>query len=97
MNKLGVIITVIYLFITGVTFVSELYYRIYKTSALAGLFTFMLTTPSSFFIDWLSTTLFGIAVDSSDAAFVTILFLSMILNALIIYLIVSFINFLVRS
>ena len=89
----------IYFALAGIVFASELYTRIYDrgNSEMAGLVTFLLTMPSSYLIDWLSNSLFGVAAGSSDTAFVFILGLSIILNSTLIYIIVSILYNLVRS
>lgn len=99
MNKVSIIITGIYFAFAGFFFASELYTRLYDrgNSEMAGLVTFLLTTPSSFLIDWLSNSLFGIAVGSSDTGFVSILGLSLLLNSAVIYLIISILYNLLRA
>ena len=92
MNKIGSVIAGIYLSFTGIIFAFELYTRLYDrgNSEMAGLGIFLLTSPSSYLIDWLSNSLFGVQVGSSDTAFIMILSFSVVLNSTLIYMIVSF-------
>lgn len=99
MNKAGIVITGIYFSFVGLVFACELYTCFFDrgNSEMAGLGTFLLTSPSSFIIDWLSNYLFGTPVGSSDTAFVSILGLSLLLNSALIYLIISILYHLTRS
>lgn len=85
--RLSLMFASIYLLLVAIIFASELHLRIFDrgNSAMAGLFTYMATTPSSFLIDSIAETVFGIKIGGSDAAFIIIFILSGILNAIFVY------------
>jgi hypothetical protein len=83
------IIPLLYFLFTGFVFASELYTLIYDrgNSEMAGLGSYLLTTPSSFLIEWIANLLFAVKIGTSDTAFTVILGLSVILNTALLYLI----------
>jgi hypothetical protein len=99
MSKLGIVCAAVYLILVGIVFANELYVRLYDrgNSAMAGLATFLLSSPSSFLIDRLSNFLFGVAVGASDTAFISILSVSIISNAALLYFLVVILQNLVRA
>ena len=54
---------------------------------MTGLVTYLLTMPSSSLIEWIAETIFGVKIGGSDVLFTVILVLSVILNAVFVYLI----------
>ena len=90
-GKMVIILTSLYLLFVGFVFAYELYIRLYDTgnSEMAGLVTYVLTMPSSWLVDSVSKSLFGMVIGGSNAAFIFILGGSAILNAALIFLILS--------
>ena len=55
---------------------------------MSGLGTYLLTMPASALVDWLFLTFGGVEeIGSSDASFIAVLGLSVILNTILVYLI----------
>jgi hypothetical protein len=96
---MSVIFTVVYLLFVGFFFANELYVRLYDrgNSEMAGLVTYFLTLPSSWLIDSVSKSLFGMDVGSSDTSFIFILGSSAVLNATIILLILRILSLIWRG
>ncbi len=87
MKKRAVIIAGVYLLIAVAMIAYELSIRLYDrgNSEFAGMLSFGLTLPSSIAIASVSSRMAGIKVGDSDTAFVVILALSAVVNAVMIF------------
>ena len=90
-SKLGITLAGSYLALLCLSIAYELGIRIYDrgNSEFAGMLSIALTLPTGVLLVWLADSGFGIKVGGSDAAFVSILGLAAVVNACIIYVIVS--------
>ena len=97
-SKLGIILAGAYLVLLGMSIAYELSIRIYDrgNSEFAGMWSIALTLPTGVLLVWLADSGFGIKVGGSDVSFVLILGLAALMNACIIYVIVSSLLALVR-
>jgi hypothetical protein len=87
MKKRAAIIAGVYLLIAAAAIAYELSIRLYDrgNSEFAGMLSFGLTLPSSVAIATVSSRMAGIKVGDSDTAFVVILALAAIVNAVMIF------------
>jgi hypothetical protein len=94
----GMIFAGIYLLLVGIVFASEFHTRVFDrgNSEMAGMVTYLLTMPSSILVDWLAKTLFGVGVGDTDLSFTLILSFSALLNAVLIFLLISLLAALAR-
>lgn len=94
----GIIFAGIYLLLVGIVFAAEFHTRVSDrgNSEMAGLATYLLTMPSSILVDWLSKTMFGVNVGDTDLAFTLVLGFSALLNAILIFLLISLLAALAR-
>ena len=86
MKKRAAIIAGVYLLIAVAAIAYELSIRLFDrgNSEFAGMLSFGLTLPSSIAVATISSRGLGVRVGDSDAAFVAILVVSAIVNALIV-------------
>ena len=87
MKKRAAIIAGVYLLIAFAAIAYELSIRLYDrgNSEFAGMLSFGLTLPSSIAIASVSSRMAGIKVGDSDTAFVVILALAAVVNAVMIF------------
>lgn len=97
-SKLGIILAVSYLVLPGLSIAYELSIRIYDrgNSEFAGMLSIALTLPAGVLLAWVAESGFGVKVGDSDASFVLILGLAALVNACVIYVIVSLLRTSVR-
>ena len=97
-SKLGTVLAVSYLVLSGLSIAYELSIRIYDrgNSEFAGMLSIALTLPTGVLLAWLADSGLGVKVGDSDASFVLILGLAALANACAIYVIVSLLQAWVR-
>src|SRR2546425_11431565 len=88
-KKLPTILTACYLALAASAVAYELSVRIYDrgNSEFAGMLSVFLTLPASLLLIWTGNAAFGVNVGDSDTSFVTILGLSALTNALIVWIV----------
>jgi hypothetical protein len=98
-SNTAIILTVSYLVLTGLSIVYELSIRIYDrgNSEFAGVLSTGLTLPTSVLLIGVAESVFGVRIGDSDVAFVSILGLSALMNACIIYVIVRLLSKLIKK
>lgn len=96
--KLGIVLAGSYLALLGLSIAYELGIRVFDrgNSEFAGMLSVALTLPTSVLLIWLADSGFGVKVGGSDVSFVLILGLAALVNACLIYVIVSLLRALFR-
>jgi hypothetical protein len=90
-SRFAIICAGFYLILAAISIAYELSIRVFDTgnSEFAGMLSFALTLPSSLAIDVISKAGLGINVGDSNMAFVAILGLAALVNAGLLYVILS--------